>query len=398
VAAGKGRLVAAGWVWRGATVLAAAAGLCGCAGGKGQRGAATGSEPVPSAGLNALAAEPHPAAMPGQEDVGTLAAQSAASLDRLFKTQAGEPEPSGPGPEAAGPPIVHAPPEVEPTGPVAAARVHPEPAPVVAAPLEPPKPLDQRVGEAATALVDLLRQQAMDGPESSRAHLALAAMELLKPGAMQQVISPQAIGSPLNGPDAEALEALGRFMASLGAADGRSIAARVRELSMGLSSFGSLAITSAQLCSKVMGYGQYEVLGTGKFLHGKPIHAVIYVELANFGHRELTASERAAAWSPGDPVQARWAVDLVEEVQVYTGADGTLVWSKSPEGIVETSRNRRRDFYLVDRVTLPLSLNVGSYTLKVRVRDRVSGTSDEANLPFEIVADPRLIQASARGE
>jgi hypothetical protein len=54
---------------------------------------------------------------------------------------------------------------------------------------------------------------------------------------------------------------------------------------------------------------------------------------------------------------------------------------------VDTSRNKRRDFYLINRIELPSTLSIGRYQLKVIMRDLVSGAEAEAIIPIEIVAE-----------
>jgi hypothetical protein len=250
-------------------------------------------------------------------------------------------------------------------------------------------------------LVDLLRQraaEAKDAEEARRAYLAMAALEVLKPGATQTVVSPAGIGPGLAPEDLSAVEAVRRFSAALGSArrEGETLADRVESLGVDLQGFRSLRVNAA-LCSKVNGFGQYVGLGTNKFLQGRATKAVVYAEVSNFAHRELTPTELAGAYLPENKTEDRWAVDLTEELRLIHAADEVVVWARAEQGVVETSRNKRRDFYLVQTVTFPPTLTVGAYTLKVIVRDKVKGQVCEANIPLEVVAQEALTKPGAPG-
>jgi hypothetical protein len=78
-------------------------------------------------------------------------------------------------------------------------------------------------------------------------------------------------------------------------------------------------------------------------------------------------------------------------VVLYTDdAHGLAVWRQPQVQIVDQSRNRRRDFFVVQVIRLPGRLNVGKYRLKVTVDDVHSNTRAEMSLPIQIVAeDPK---------
>ena len=88
-------------------------------------------------------------------------------------------------------------------------------------------------------------------------------------------------------------------------------------------------------------------------------------------------------------------MNLSQALQLYHDADGTLAWSRPEEEVIETSRNKRRDFYLVNDITFPPTLTIGAYRLKVIMRDKVSGQVEERVIPFEVVADAALAAGSA---
>ena len=57
----------------------------------------------------------------------------------------------------------------------------------------------------------------------------------------------------------------------------------------------------------------------------------------------------------------------------------------------DRSKNVRRDFFVVQRIDLPANLNVGKYLLKITIEDLVAQSTDQANIPIQIVADPNLV-------
>ncbi len=65
-------------------------------------------------------------------------------------------------------------------------------------------------------------------------------------------------------------------------------------------------------------------------------------------------------------------------------------WSRPALPIVETSRNRRRDFHIVDQIDLPPNLSIGVYHLKITVKDKATGAQDSRSIELRIVADPAL--------
>lgn len=144
--------------------------------------------------------------------------------------------------------------------------------------------------------------------------------------------------------------------------------------------FGQLpiAISNVQLCRKVTGYGIYEPFDSRTFVAGREQMMIVYVELENFRPRKQ-----------GDET---YKVELKQEVVMYNLADGLAVWKQEPVEIVDVSRNQRRDFFVVQLISLPASVSVGKYRLKVRVTDVNGGSMDETTLPIEFVADAGMAE------
>jgi hypothetical protein len=144
-----------------------------------------------------------------------------------------------------------------------------------------------------------------------------------------------------------------------------------------------LTINYATLCRSVAGYGVYEPMGEHNFLSGQPNRAIVYVEVEDFVAAHLDDGLRE--------------VRLMQELILYKEHDGLAVWRHEPTQIVDASRNRRRDFYVVQMITLPARLGEGRYRLKVRLTDQHGDAVDETTLRIQIVADAGLLAEAAPG-
>lgn len=141
-----------------------------------------------------------------------------------------------------------------------------------------------------------------------------------------------------------------------------------------------LSIATAALCSKVTSFGRYDLLPSDTFAADQPIRALVYVEVENFADQEASDGQRQ--------------VELAQTLSLFRENDTRDVWSTPEQSVRETARRARRDFYLVQQIDLPRNLSLGSYVLKVRVVDKISGAQAEKNLPIRIVVGQR----SATGE
>ena len=108
---------------------------------------------------------------------------------------------------------------------------------------------------------------------------------------------------------------------------------------------------------------------------------IVYVEVEDF----------VAAPTDDDKREVR----LTQELILYKESDGLAVWRHEPTQIVDVSRNRRRDFYVVQMIALPARLGEGRYRLKVRLTDQHGDSIDETTLSVQVVADAGLINADA---
>lgn len=150
----------------------------------------------------------------------------------------------------------------------------------------------------------------------------------------------------------------------------------------------AFSITRAALCTRVQGYGRFDPYSSTTFVAGRSIRAIVYTELDGFATRPARS---------GDPLQTNVAmseqvsVQLSQTLTLYHDKDGLLAWHRPPQGVTETSRSARRDFYLIQIIELPSTLSVGRYNLKVTVTDTTTGAEAERIIPVDIVADPGLV-------
>lgn len=142
-----------------------------------------------------------------------------------------------------------------------------------------------------------------------------------------------------------------------------------------------LKITDARLCMSVAGFGSYEPFAELRFVAGRVQPVIVYVELTGFTHDPVSSKADAP----------QWEVRVSQAVTMYRDPD-VQVLHKPAQPIIQRSRRQVRDFYLIQRVDLPATLSVGRYTIKVAIRDQVSGSIDERNIPFEVVEDPSRVK------
>lgn len=257
------------------------------------------------------------------------------------------------------------------------------------------KTLPQRRAELATELASLLRPAEESGTDAFKAIAPLLAVETLEPGSAQPEIDvamramttdersavttvrdllrqigrdPQLLSDP---------EALGRKL--------NDYAARLNVSNVTGDPTDGLALGNVALCTRVESFGRYSTYPTNRFIAGRASAAILYVEVGNFAQVPLG---NASLDGSGEG----YAVELAQQARLFHD-DGTLQWKYSSATIRDTSRTRRRDFFVVQRIELPANLSIGKYTLKVTVRDMGSGGMEaEATVPIQIVADPTLSQ------
>jgi len=232
-------------------------------------------------------------------------------------------------------------------------------------------------------LLEEMRRRIAAGDDLSRsAAVRAAALSMLDPS---KPFDPQALEG-LSDAEREQFLRFHKLMASMaghlatpgGKVDREAVLARLDEM------FGDrpLTIQAIRLCKRVRGYGVYDAFENHTFLAGRTHRMIVYVELDDF------AIDRRD--------NGQYEVKLTQEIILYAKADGSAVWRQPAVEVRDVSHNERRDFFVVQMITLPSRLSVGDYVMKVRVRDQVGQTVDEKTEGLRIVAGGALVSGSER--
>ena len=234
----------------------------------------------------------------------------------------------------------------------------------------------------------LAAERGAGSPVREAYRLALA--EALSPGSVSAALESRRAG--LEPEDQARLDGFRELLAAFVSAGGASeeLAGLLRAKADALAAETGLRLPTARLVRRVDGFGKFVPFEGSRFLAGRAQAVLVYVEVAGFA-----AGERGG----GDGTE--WVIDLTQELRLYHDADGVLAshWRAQPAR--DVSRRKRTDHYLVQRITLPATLTVGAYNLKVIVRDLGvggggsggGGVVAEAVIPFQVVADPGLVDA-----
>jgi hypothetical protein len=142
------------------------------------------------------------------------------------------------------------------------------------------------------------------------------------------------------------------------------------ELGARLRAQSELTIPALALCTKVKTFGVYDPMEP-EFAAGRAQPAIVYCEVENF------ASQLNE--------QQMWETRLSQDVVLYTET-GLPVWHAKPHAVTDLSRNRRHDFFVVEKIELPANLTIGRYLLKVSVVDQNASRIAESTLPLKVVA------------
>ncbi|MBA4039766.1 MAG: hypothetical protein C0468_05530 [Planctomyces sp.] len=288
------------------------------------------------------------------------------------------------------------------TAPVAQAGATPPTAgpaeATVMGPPEPP-PAAERRAAALRDLAALLEARAAAEGTPLDAAISLALLAGLDPndaGLRQRL---ESLTRALSPSEAQGVALVRELAAALrdgsgAAGDPERLAGVLRQLAERSAGPAPLRLPRVDLAERVEAFGRYRGLPSHVFLAGRAARALLYTEIDGFTHTGSSQTdtadlEGAPLDSAGLTDPAVWVVRLGQEVNLYH-TDGTLAWRVPEQVVVDRSKNQRRDFFLVQRLELPPTLSIGSYQLKVSVRDKASGQETEAIIPIRVVADPAL--------
>ena len=219
-----------------------------------------------------------------------------------------------------------------------------------------------RKEELAAELAMILKDLATTSDDPGSAALALASLETMLPSDVGTLVEDGVL--------------LGALSQEGQIASPSEVSAQLEEIKRGLDVWAGLRIEKAALCTRVDGFGRYETFSSYRFVAGRSQPVIVYVELERFAQRELL----------GPDGQSRFETNLSQRLELYHVADDLNTWNRAAETVSDETRNRLRDYYLINQVTLPATLGVGRYHLKVVMRDLIGDRVAETIIPIEIVA------------
>ncbi len=234
----------------------------------------------------------------------------------------------------------------------------------------------QRRDKLVRELAGVLGELAASGDDPGSAALALATLETILPEDVDDLVD-EGVLSDAERASLDAARELLSSMRSRGSiASPAAVSEKLDEIKAQLDRWAGLTIKRAALCTSVQGYGRYETFPSYRFIAGRAQEVIVYTELERFAQRETTGPD-------GLP---RYETSLSQRLELYHVADDLNTWNRAAESVNDETRNRLRDYYLINQVRLPGNLGVGRYHLKIVMRDLISDKVAETIIPIEIVA------------
>lgn len=147
------------------------------------------------------------------------------------------------------------------------------------------------------------------------------------------------------------------------------------------------SVSALAICTRIDGFGRFVAMDTTRLPSGRATPMLIYTELDGFAHRSAAGLPPPGGDGAGtDDGSTEWVVHVGQKIIIYRADEvGTLVRLYEEQLSRDVANRRRRDHYLVQRVTLPATLTPGKYTLKAEVRDLATGAVAERQVPLTIV-------------
>lgn len=252
-----------------------------------------------------------------------------------------------------------------------------------AAPTSQPDAATLRPDRIRQLTVELARELYASGAYSEhplRELTIIAAMGMTDP---ERKLDPSAIPD-LTEEERALLAHLQTFFASVGETLDRGsdvnagVAQAAASLKQALVHEPQLNLPTLALCTRVGGFGDYSPFERNVFLAGADQKAIVYLEIEDFVSEINQNNE--------------FVTETSQQLTIFSERDGIPVWHEDWQQATDVARNKRQDFFTTQIITLPKNLGVGKYTLKVRVRDDRSKAESETSIPFEFVADAKMLK------
>jgi len=143
------------------------------------------------------------------------------------------------------------------------------------------------------------------------------------------------------------------------------------EMAERLRSQADLTVSTVALCRRVEAFGKYDPIVPARLPAMKESRVIVYCEVENFLAKQNS--------------RQMWETNLTEQVTLYTDT-GLVVWSDEKRRVTDECRNRRHDFFAFNIVSLPGTLSVGRYVMKVTISDDNADRVAEATVPVSVTA------------
>jgi len=232
-------------------------------------------------------------------------------------------------------------------------------------------PWEKSLAQAVEALHEQLAtaRPSADGHATARDHLRLALLSLALDGDR-----PATARGSHPGRDSAWPHLLSALAIQLDGDTSRSVEQRRQETLAALRQAGDelgsaalLELRNVAFCSQVESYGRYTTFEQYAFRPEQEV--LLYVEVENF---------------TVEPTADEFRTSLVGNYKVVDDRGQVLVEQSLPAE-TETSRNRRRDYFIPYRLWMPKSIAAGDYALQLTLHDAIGDKFGQASLEFSIL-------------
>lgn len=230
----------------------------------------------------------------------------------------------------------------------------------------------------STQSTDQLRQQlaakAKENPKDLASQLDYQLMQFVRGERVPHMPSISGLSSEDREALTAVLDGLSNFRSGAKLEQNQLLSRKVRplvEMADRLRAQTDLSLPNASLCTRVDGFGVYEPITPARFAGSKEHPFIIYCEVENFAS---VINDKKL-----------WETKLSYEAVLYTET-GLNVWSDKADSIVDLSRNRRHDFFVVKKSRFQANMPIGRYVLKLTVTDQQSNRVAETTVPVQFVA------------
>ncbi|MCA9243425.1 MAG: hypothetical protein KDA32_05690 [Phycisphaerales bacterium] len=139
-----------------------------------------------------------------------------------------------------------------------------------------------------------------------------------------------------------------------------------------LRDIAELQIPNLKICWRVDDFGRYEEIKPARFVTGTAAQFVVYAELRNIAGRRSSDG----AW------ESRFSMTT----RVLSMNGQAVIEPLEDRDIVDRCQNRREDFFVARRVTLPATLSPGQYVVLVTATDEIGSKVAEQRAVIDITS------------